>query len=203
MKEYLITSGFLDRPRKLKLAEDYLEWEDRDLKGSEFTRLYKSEIVDFKHGRSSIVWYRFQVGKRYSIVFKNSESRELKIVFSSFFGSRKENEQKYADIVSDIWTLYHSKIVDEHLARYHSEGAIELQAIKVKEDGIELRGQTGSVPWEKVGVKDYSTYFSIFNKDNALIHSRVLYNEYGTETLWSVIRAILKSKGMGESGAGE
>ena len=196
MKQYLITSGFFDRPRKLILTEDYLEWEDRDLKGNEFTRLYKSEIVDFKHGMDSIVWYRFPVGRRFSITFKNNEGRELKIKFSSFLGSRKENEQKYADIISDIWTLYHSAIVDEHVNRYLSEGEIELQAIKVKKDGVELRGQTGFVPWEKLGVRDNTRYFSIFNKDDSNIHSRVSYNEYGTETLWSTIKAILKSKGL-------
>jgi hypothetical protein len=50
VKEYLITSGFLGRQRKLILREDYLDWENKDLKGSEFTRLNKSDILDFKHG---------------------------------------------------------------------------------------------------------------------------------------------------------
>ena len=52
----------------------------------------------------------------------------------------------------------------------------------------------GLIPWDKVSTKDYYTYFAIYNTDNPDIHSRVSYNEYGTETLWSAIKSILKEK---------
>ena len=103
MKEYLITSGFLDRQRKLILTEDYLEWENGNLKGQEFTRLDKSDIVDFKHGTEGIVWYKFTVGRQFSITIKDNNNKEVKILFQSYFGLGKDAHQIYAEIIDDVW----------------------------------------------------------------------------------------------------
>jgi hypothetical protein len=194
VKEYLITSGFLDRQRKLILTEDYVEWENGDLKGKEFTKLNRVDIVDFKHGMDWIVWYRFTVGQQFSISFKGKNNKELKIQFKSRFGLCKENAQKYSDIVEDIWRLYHSNIVASYLDKFYNEGKIEIQGIKLNNEGIELRETMRLIPWDNVATKDYYSYFAIYNKDNSDIHSRISYNEYGTETLWSVLRTLLKDR---------
>ncbi|MBX2965851.1 MAG: hypothetical protein KF845_06875 [Cyclobacteriaceae bacterium] len=199
MTEYLITSGFLDRQRKLVLADDYLEWENGDLKGREFTRLNRSDIVDFKHGVDWIVWYKFTVGRKFSVTFKDKGGKEFKILFNSYFGLHKENHHKYADIVDNVWRLYHSNIVDNFLDRFYNQGEVEIQGIKLKNEGIELREKIGLVPWNKVAIKDYYRYFAIYNRDNSDLHSRVSYNEYGTETLWSAIKTILKEREMDAS----
>lgn len=83
-------------------TEDYLEWENGDLKGREFTRLNRSDIVDFKHGMDWIVWYKFTVGRQFSVTFKDKRNKELKIKFNSYFDLQKENNQKYSDIVDDV-----------------------------------------------------------------------------------------------------
>ena len=199
MTEYLITSGLLDRQRKLVLTDDYVEWENGDLKGRGFTRLNKSDIVDFKHGIDWIVWYKFTIGRQFSITFKDKRNKELKILFKTHFGLHKENNQKYADIVDDVWRLYHSNIVDNFLERFYNQGEVEIQGIKLKNEGIELKDKIGLVPWDKVTTKDYYRYFAIYNRDNSDIHLRVSYNEYGTETLWSAIKTILKEKEMNAS----
>lgn len=194
MKEYLITSGFLDRQRKLILTEDYLEWENGNLKGQEFTRLDKSDIVDFKHGTEGIVWYKFTVGRQFSITIKDNNNKEVKILFQSYFGLGKDAHQIYAEIIDDIWRLYHSSIVETFLQTFYDQGEIEIQGVTLKNEGIKLRDKMGLIPWDKVSTKDYYTYFAIYNTDNPDIHSRVSYNEYGTETLWSAIKSILKEK---------
>lgn len=173
------------------MATDYLEWNN--------IRLNKSDIVDFKHGMNWIVWYKFTVGRNFSITLKDGKNKELKIRFSSYFGLNRENTQTYSGIVDNIWRLYHSDIVDGFLHIFYSEEEIEIQGIKLKNDGVELRGKARFVTWDKVAVKDYSRYFAIYNRDNSEIHSRVSYNEYGTETLWSLIRTILKEKEMNAS----
>ncbi len=194
MKEYLITSGFLDRQRKLILTEDYLEWENGNLKGQEFTRLDKSDIVDFKHGTEGIVWYKFTVGRQFSITIKDNNNKEVKILFQSYFGLGKDAHQIYAEIIDDVWRLYHSSIVETFLQTFYDQGEIENQGVTLKNEGIKLRDKMGLIPWDKVSTKDYYTYFAIYNTDNPDIHSRVSYNEYGTETLWSAIKSILKEK---------
>ena len=146
-----------------------------------------------------ITWYKFTLGRQFSITLKGKNSNELKIQFKTLFGLHKENNQKYSEIVNDIWKFYHSPIVDIYLERFYNDGQIEIQGIILRKEGTELPGRVGLVPWEKVATKDYYRYFAIYNKDNSEIHSSVSYNEYGTETLWSVIRTILKEKEMNAS----
>ena len=189
----MITSGFLDRERKLVLADEYLEWENGNFKGNEVTRLNKSDIVDFKHGMDWIVWYKFTVGRKVSISFKYKKNKELKIQFRSYFGLRKEIDQNYSDIVDDIWRLYHSSIVDSFVERFYRHGESEIQGIKLTKEGIALK-EKEVVPWDKVATKDYYQYFAIYHSDNSNIHSRVNFNEYGTEILWGAIKRILKEK---------
>lgn len=142
MKEYLITSGFLDRQRKLILTEDYLEWENGNLKGQEFTRLDKSDIVDFKHGTEGIVWYKFTVGRQFSITIKDNNNKEVKILFQSYFGLGKDAHQIYAEIIDDVWRLYHSSIVETFLQTFYDQGEIEIQGVTLKNEGIKLRDGT-------------------------------------------------------------
>ena len=100
----------------------------------------------------------------------------------------------YSDIIGDIWRLYHSSIIDYHLAKFYNEGEIEIRGIKLKDEGIVLTEHSDLVSWDKVAMKAYYNYFAIFNKVHANTHCRVGYNEYGTETLWGVIGTILKQK---------
>ena len=45
LKQYELRSGLLDRSRKLVLTEEYVEFENKDLKGQEFTRFNKADII--------------------------------------------------------------------------------------------------------------------------------------------------------------
>lgn len=96
--------------------------------------------------------------------------------------------------MDDIWRLYHSDIVDNFLDSLYNHREREIQGIKLKNEGIELKTQKEIIPWNKVVIKDYYKYFAIYHQDNPAIHSRVTYNEFGTETLWSAIRTLLKEK---------
>src|SRR5688572_10967004 len=116
--------------------EDYLEYEDNDLKGNEFTRFEKSDIVDFKHGTTWIVWYEFTVGLTFVITIKNRKHKEIKISFSSYFGRRRENHTMYAGIISTIWQYYHSDIVDVYLDKFYNGEDVEIHDIMLTKSGV-------------------------------------------------------------------
>jgi hypothetical protein len=191
MKEYLISSGFIGRPRKLLLAEDYLEWENENYTHDAFTRLKWSDIIDFKHTDESIVWYHFNVGRQYSITFKVKGCGELRIRFTSYFSLNLDNDRKYRAIIEDIWHLHYSKLVTEYLDEFYSKGEIEIKGIKLTQEGIWLDKQAKFILWEEVATKDYIRYFIIYNKNNTEIHHRVDYYDYGSEFLWSTLAATL------------
>jgi hypothetical protein len=196
VKQYEITSGFLERKRKLVLANEYIEFENGDFKGHEFTKLNKDNIADFKHGVDWIVWYEFTVGRLFSVTFRDNQNKELKISFNSYFRLHPQNDQLYSDIVDDVWKYYHSDIVYAFLEKIYNGEELLLQGLKISNGGIQLRGHESKLPWEKVAIKDYSGYFAIFDKNNPASNSTISYNEYGTETLWSAVRTILNEKGL-------
>ena len=176
----------MDRTRALILKKDCIEWESGDIKGSEFEKLQGSDIVDFKHGASWIVWYEFAVGKRYSLAIKG-ENSELRIQFTSMFGMHKEYFQVYSDIVEDIWKFYYSDVVNRHANTLEQDGEITLGGIKLNVDGIELNDGR-LLAWNECAIKEYNEYFAIYDKCNPLRYHTARYNEYGTEALWSVAR---------------
>jgi hypothetical protein len=194
LKAYELISGFLDRKRKLVLTEKYVEFENKDLKGLEFTRFNKADIVDFKHGMDWIVWYKFIVGQRFSITFKDKNNKELKILFKRHFGFRSNYNQTYSEIVEDIWKYYHQDIVNKYLDMFYNDEELTIRGLKLNRNGIHPVGQNSLLNWDHVDIKEYYRYFAIFDKQNPQVHSRISYNEYETEILWSIVKTVLKDK---------
>ena len=192
LKEYLIKPGLLDRTRKLILHNEYIEWESGNEKGNEFTKLGRSQITDFKHGMDWTVWYKVVVGRQFSIAVKGSVNQEVKIRFSERFGMNKEYFQIYSDIVDDIWKYYFSDVVDAHQHRLKQEGVINLAGVALRWDEIELTvGRR--LPWSNVAMKEYDSYFALFDRDDATHYRAFRYNEYGTEALWSLAKKYCKA----------
>lgn len=181
MKEYEITSGLAGSKHKLVLGDDFVEY-DR-------LRWLKRDILDFRHGARPIVWYRFVVGQEFSIGFRNKEENELRISFSSYFGSDR-NLTLYARIVDDIWDYYHRDIVDRYKSNLEQGESITLQGITVSRSHITLPG-AAPIEWKNVGMKEYMRYFALFDRCDPTVHARIDYDLYGTETLWSIVRQFL------------
>ena len=192
MKQYELKSGLFERSRKLNLTENYIEFENGNLKGGEFTRLNKKDIADFKHGVDRIVWYKFTAGWQFSITFKSTENEELKIIFKNYFGGGSHYYETYLQIIDVVGDYYHQGIVNKYLERFDSNEEIHLHGLRINRSGIQLNENKTFLNWEHVNVKWYYRYFAIFHKDDARIHARISHNEYETETLYGVINAILK-----------
>jgi len=119
-----------------------VEFETKDLRGEEFTRFNKADIIDFKHGMDWIVWYKFTVGRQFSITFKDKSNKELKVLFKSYFSLNSNDHQMYSDIVDDIWKYYHQDIVDKYLARFYNDEELILR-------GLKPESKRNSIGWTK------------------------------------------------------
>ena len=194
LKTYELKSGLFDRKRKLVFTEKYVEFENKDLKGQEFTRFDKADIVDFKHGMDWIVWYKFIVGQRFSITFKDKNNKELKILFKRHFSFKSHYNQTYSEIVEDIWKYYHQDIMNKYLDMSYKDEELIIRGLTLNKNGIHLNGQSSLLTWDRLDIKDYHRYFAIFDKHNPQVHSRINYNEYETEILWSIVKTVLKDK---------
>lgn len=192
VREYKITSGIIGRQRRLILTADYLEYENIDLGGNKFTRFNKNDITDFRYGKGDIVWYKYIIGQEFSVTLRDENDRELRIVLENYFNLHKGYKELYTDIVNDIWTFYHSDVVDRLIDRFHAKQEFMIQGIKILPGGVQLKEESSILPWERVRMNEYNTYFTIYDDDNPVTHSRINFNEYGTETLWCTLRTIAK-----------
>lgn len=192
MREYKLPSGIIGRHRRLVLATEYVEFENLE-SGGTLTRWNKNDIVDFRYGTGDIHWYKYVIGKEYSVTLKDAAGHQLKILLENFFNLHKGVKELYTDIVNEIWTLYHNDVCERLVERFHKKEEINIQGIKLLPKGVQLKDNT-VLPWERVGVNEYNTYFTVYDDDNPVIHSRINFNEFGTETLWCTLRTLLKEQ---------
>lgn len=189
MREYKIPTGIFGRHRRLVLTAEYVEFES--LHGGRSTRFNKNDIIDFKYGTGAIHWYKYVIGKEYAVTLKDAAGRQLKIVLENLFNIHKGFKELYTDIVNDVWTLYHNDLVERIVESFHAKEEVRIQGIKLLPKGVQLRDDT-FLPWDRVGVNEYNTYFTVYDDDNPVVHSRINFNEFGTETLWCTLRTLLK-----------
>ncbi len=198
--QFLIKWGLLDnKERKLILNPDYIRFDDT----YSYTQFDKESIVEYRYGIKWIDGIYFTIGREYQIFIRNKENHILKINFKSFYGiNKKEYHNKYAEIVDTLWQLYFSDISRFYLDKFHNEEDFTINNViftknnlTINVNGI-IKEEAKTIPWEKVGTRDYQTYFAIYSIDNPLDINRG-YNyhaDWNTGLLYSVVRTILNSK---------
>lgn len=193
MKQYDIIPGLLSKQQKLIITDQYIRFEGKDLKEDSKT-LYKDDIADFKHGMDLIIWYRFTVGQHFLITLKDKRDREWRISFRNYFGIHKHLFNAYAAMVDDIWKYYYQDIVNTYIEKLNHNEALRLKGLKLTGKGIELGKEKPFLPWPNARIREYDSYFAIYDKDQPDLHTRISYNEYETESLWGIIMAMIPQK---------
>jgi hypothetical protein len=194
LNQYELQNGLFDRKRILIIAPDYVEFENGNLKGKEFTRFNKDEIVDIKHDMDWIVWYEFTVGRKFTITFKNKFNKELKVVFKSYFSLKRQYNQPYADIVNDIWNYYLTDIANLYLDKYYNNEELFLQGLKISPSGVTFADGSITLGWDELSYKEYFGYFAVYKTINPEINSRIDFNKWHSEILFCLIRTIVSDR---------
>jgi hypothetical protein len=194
VKQYNIQPGLLGKEQTLIITEGYIRFEGNDPAGNTAQTLYKEDIADFKHGMNWIIWYRFTVGQHFVITLKDKDDREWRISFRNYFGTRKHLFNAYAAMVDDIWKYYYQDIVNTYIQKLNDNVALQLKGLKLTRKGIELGKEKPFLPWSNASIREYDSYFAIYDNDKPDLHTRISYNEYETESLWGIIMAMLPQK---------
>jgi len=195
LKEYKITAGLLDRPRKLVLTKDHIEFENKNLTSDLFTRFPKSDIVDFKRGLDRIVWYEFSVGYEYSLALLDKDNNTLEIKFRDYFGLHSNYSKFYSELTNLIWEYYFTDIVNVDLDEIYNRNDVELNGIKIGLNGIEFMDTREMLDWKNLDFKEYLRYFAVHKTDNSIIHRTFNFNEWNSERLFCLIRTVKKERG--------
>lgn len=189
MNEYTLKTRLFDRPRKLILAPDYAAFENKNVKGNEFTRIEKTDITDFRRSVERIIWYEIPVGIRYTLVFKTSNNTELKVTLRSYFGASQMGV--FNNIQDVCWTNYGVSLVESLYKNLHDGQNIMLYKHTLNLQGITFPNGT-LLNWNEIAIKDYRSYFTIYKTDTPTTHSRISSKDYESTKLWSLAQWILE-----------
>jgi hypothetical protein len=203
-KKFVFKRSFSDGAnRELIINKNFLKFADKDFENP-YTIFEKNEIKDYRYG---IRWIRFELtyGREYQIYIRNFENQVIKLSFKSYFGRKKQElHNLYVDILDELWERYFSYNVDELLNKYENNEEFTIADVYFKKEGIELNisgifnQKRVEIVWKNIRTKTYHTYFSIYSTENpANLNRGYNYKEdWNTNVLYSVLRTILKRKGI-------
>jgi hypothetical protein len=194
--ELTIKSSIFDRPRKLVIDRNFIEFEDKDRVGVMNSRFEKEEIEGIRYGVVVIWGYAFVIGRIYCVDVKSEKGGMIKIRIKSLYGiNRKSLNNKYSKIINALFDYYYADVVRNYLGLFKNNLEFNLLGVIFTKDGIYLRKNESLIEWTDLGTKDYRTYYALFQKTNPNYYRAFEYlEEWNTIVLHSVSRHILIEK---------
>ncbi len=202
-KEFIIRRGITDNyPRKLILNKNEIKFDSKDLKNHSFTTFKKDEIAEYNFG-VKFMRYKFVFGREYIITIRNNKNQIIKINFKTYFGRKKDEYHRLCnEILDSLWELYFGEITSNYIQKHELGEEIQIGEVTLIKDGLtilstaSLKSKNEFIPWEKVRIRNYNTYFAIYSKDDAMNVNRgySYLNDWNTNVLHSVIKTLLKRK---------
>jgi len=189
---YTLSAGLLKQKRTIRLTSNYLEYETGG--AGRFTRICKEEMCDIKHSMEWIYWYRFWVGCDFRIEIKTKSQGICKLQFVSYFGQNSAYQKIYARIVDRMWTYYLNDMVNAQLQELAKVPAMDIGGLKLSIGGVGFDEQAPLTPWQQVGVKEYDSYYAVYDQDNPALHKRIEVDAWGSELLFGMIAALKEAK---------
>lgn len=202
-KEFIIRRGILDNyPRKLILHENELKFDSKDLRNDSFITFKKDEIAEYNFGVKWMSYY-FVFGREYIISIRNHDNQVIKINFKTYFGRKKDEYHKLCnEILSSLWELYFRELASNYIRKNESGEEFKIGEVMFTKEGLSissnasLKQKIQFIPWERVRIKAYTTYFVVYAKHDAVNINRgySYLNDWNTNILHSVIKTILSKK---------
>lgn len=203
--EFIIKRGVTDNaPRQLILNPEFIQFESNDLVTNLYTTFQKNEIAEFRYGMK---WITFKItfGREYFIYIRNDKNKIIKINFRTYFGRKKTEYHKlYSDIVQNLRRIYFEEKVLESIKKHENDEEFTIGKVNFNKDHIKIKvsgiiNETEKIiTWKNIRTKDYVSYFAVYSaEDPSKINRGYSYlNDWNTSVLYSVLRTILRNKGI-------
>ncbi len=197
---FKIKRGPIDNKlRQLIINPTCLKFEAGTSKSNSFIVFDKTSIKEYKFGIKWIDGYKFTIGREYQIFIMDNDGQVLKINFKSFYGIRRtEYHHLYAEILNKLWDFYFRDIANDFLTQFWNDQEFTICNVIFSKYGLKLSAAVNlneHIPWEKVKIRDYKTYFAIYStEDPSKINKSFNYlADWNTDILNSVTKTILKN----------
>lgn len=191
-----IKSSILDRERQLKIDENCIEFDDRDLKTASPTVFLKNDIAGVRYGVEWIHGYRFIIGRTYCVDVLDNNNTIIKIRLKSVYGVRKEKLfEKYSKIVNVLHDNFIIDISITRLRQFAKGNDLFIAGIRISQTGVILKDKSDLITWLNTGIKKYSNYFAVHSISNPERHKTIDYlTEWEAGILYYVLYHIIKIK---------
>lgn len=164
--ELTIRSSMLDRPRRLVIEPEYLEFDDKDAISEEPTRFDRLEIASLRYGVKAIRGYRFRIGRIYCIDVQDVSQRVIKMRLKSLYRVRRRLlGRKYMDILNALLRTYFHDIMREHIQQVKEGQSVDLLGVSLNSEGVLFDEKVGRIGWNFVGTKRFWHYYTIFSEE--------------------------------------
>jgi hypothetical protein len=204
-KEFSIKRSFLDgKMRKLIFNENFLKFENRDLREDPFTTFPKDEIVEYRFG---IRWIRFELtyGREYQLYIRNKKNETIKVSFKSYLGRKKKIlHHQFNEILDALWDFYFADLINSFLMKHENGESFSIGGVDFTETAVTINVsglfslKKTVIRWENVRTRNYQSYFCIYSNENPTDINRGYdyFEDWNTSVLYSVLRTILRDKGI-------
>ncbi len=185
-----MSAGMFGGKRVLRINPAFLEYGQEGPEAGLYARVRKEDIADIRHSMSWVIWYRFYVGCTFKIEVKTKDGNLVRIRFAAYFAKKGAYQDMYDDIMDLIWDYYLNDIVAERLQRFAAVPDMEVGGLRLTEKGVYLPEREELVAWPDVAVKEYETYFAVYNQRNPEINKRIEIDEWESELLLEMLEAL-------------
>ena len=194
--ELTIKSSLFDRPRKLVIDWNFIEFEDKDRVDAINSRFEKEEIEGIRYGIRPVSGYAFVIGRIYCVDIKSEKGKMIKIRIKSLYGiNRKSLNKKYSKIINVLFDYYYADVVRNYINLFKNNLEFNLLGVIFTKEGIYLRKDEPLIEWQNLGTKNYWSYYALFQKSNPNNYRAFQYLEdWNTIIIHSVSRYILREK---------
>jgi len=194
--EFTLRSTILDRPRKLILNPQYIEFDDQNKASEPPTRFLIGEIEAFRYGVKAIRGYRFRIGRIYSIDIRDTSGRIIKLRLKSIYRVRvKQLNKKYTAIINSVYQTYFHPLTLTHYEQFQAGRDVEILGVSINKDGVLYDPKVARISWDFVNLKRYWHYYTLYSEEMPdRYRAFTPAEQWNASILRQLIQMILKDK---------
>jgi hypothetical protein len=194
--EFTLRSSIFDRPRKLTIHPEYLEFDDKDGAGAMPTRFEKEQMEGLRYGTRFIEGYSFVIGRIFCVDIRSRDGQIIKLRLKSLYRiRRKQLAEKYSTITNAVYKYYFHDVIRQYLTLLDENQSFKILGVSIDAEGVLFDKKVGRVSWDFLGVKRYWRYFTLFSETNPNEYKAYEFLEHwNAGILYGLVESVLKQK---------
>jgi len=190
-------STIFSTKKSLQIKDDFSLLES-SVYNSDLKTFAKNDIIGIRFGVSWITGYQFTIGRVYCLDIRNKQNEVISVRLKSVYGIRRKHlGNKYLELLNIIIDTYFTDIYNEYLNSFSRNEVIEIESVRLSEEGIWVKKGNEIIKWEDLDVGVFHNYLSLTSKHNSKNYTQLYYlNDWNTYLIEILVKQVIQMKGM-------